>query len=650
MKVIIFIESEDDCLAAKKYISDDTNRKNHFTVLNVNSSLRFDFSDYPHVSYKEEEDYFRYLDLEPLNRRALEEGRSWWFHPVTAQFLFYQGMDLTTVFEHSLVRGVTTVYKFVELFKKIFELENPEEIVVFFHKNGGPCRNIHFTENDKLADKLAPLVARSYFKERGITLREIPLETCQETQTYQNQDQPRYPLLRVLSRYVRRLGNRITKLTSDKKKRTILACGSPTILFPLLEKFLTEREYRLSYFQESTAPRLLSWLMKRGIAYHTMEDYPVEGKDGRKPGEGERKTALGQVTRLTEFLQRNRLFVYEGIDLLPAFKDKFVFLFQVLLPKVESDIDRMRKLLTTTSCGLILIDEDISYFSRSLLLTAKSLGIRTAEFQHGAITKYLLELEVADKKFVWGDYFRNRILDETPIPRSKIAVVGPAHLEHLVERRAPRGRIRDRRDIQRTLRISPDSKIVLFTPHAFHKSSKGGFLNRHNTRREAENVVSEVIKAVDGKEGVHLIIKLHHADKKPFFYQDLIAASQARAQYSIVRHLSIYKLINACDLLISPISTAVLEAMIIEKPIILMNTARKKVVFPYVEWGAVECADENGKLKELLGSILERPQESWDKVRNGRARVLAEFASGGDGKAGERLIAEVEKLMGRGTT
>ncbi len=640
MKTLIFIEQPEDYLAAQKFLgkyslqSSPNSSEQEFLVVNLNSSRRFEFPGWPGNGLRSEDDYLEKMNLEPLNHQALKDTRFWLEHPKVAGMLDFHGVNLGLVVEHSLVRAVTTVYKFIELIRFIIDSENPDKIVVFVSP-AKKQKDIRFTEHDKLADSVLHVLALSLEGQRRLEIQRVDLEAGRKIFSDKPVRRKDYPVLRFLSQYARRFLNGGVRFANPVRK-DILICGHPGKTFPIIEEILKNKGNRMFYFQKQTAPRLLFWLFRHGIPYWTLEDFFCE--------ESENPSSERKSSAFASLLHGNQLFVYKGMDLTPVFKEKFDFLFARLIPTLQADISKFRILLQKTGCRLIVIDEDIHYFARSLVLAAKSFGVKSAEFQHGAVTKYFLQCEVADKKLVWGNYFKNRILQDTDIPASNISIVGPIHLERLA-REYQNGRSgKDSQEIRRLLKIQSGAKIILFTPHAFHKSSKGGALNHHNTRSIAEATLREVLRAVQEQAGVHLIIKLHHADDKPHFYHEFIAAEKYKIMYSIVQFVSIYRLMSACDVLITPVSTTIFEAMVLERPVILTNYEKRKLPFARVEQ-AVECVSEEGALAVLLPKILENPAEFLNRVEAGRRTVKEEYLCGNDGLSGRRLTEEILGLL-----
>jgi hypothetical protein len=631
LKLLIFIESEREFQAAERLIQEEGNSGKSLTVVNLNSGLRFSFPSRPGFNYRTEDDYLRDIPLHSLNFQAMEDCRRWFDHETVAHYLTFQGVPLAVVYEHSLVRAITTLYKFIELILKILKTESPDKIVVFQDLNISHGTELRFTGDDSLAGKILRLVNCRKVRGEEIPVRMLDLPS--KAPLKKSGRRQARELVRFLLRYVRRGLNAFLP-ASSRTQGAILAVGASRIVFPLLEALKPLESYRLAYFQKMTAPRLLGWLWRNRILYETLEDYSANTRDSEAQPE-----AFSQAVRA------QGLFCYRGIDLLPVLEEKLNLLFRTLVPAACRDIDVFQKLLLGSACRLIIIDEDISVSSRLLLLTAKSLGVPSIEFQHGVITKYFLELEIADRKAVWGNYFKEKIQEELGLAPEKILAVGPVHLEHLNQFREAARRHKSIQKVCQTLRIPEKARRVLYTPHGFHKSSKGGSLTRHATRSEAENMLQELGAALDGRGNTHLIIKLHHADHHPEFYRDLIDEHWPNLRYSILRQWPIHELLNACDVLVTPISTTILEAVLIERPVILLNLENKKIIFPYVEWKAVECAEEKGELRELIDRILDRPEEALHRVSAGRKTLKKEFVCGYDGLSGQRFQEAVKELL-----
>jgi glycosyltransferase involved in cell wall biosynthesis len=224
--------------------------------------------------------------------------------------------------------------------------------------------------------------------------------------------------------------------------------------------------------------------------------------------------------------------------------------------------------------------------------------------------------------------------------------VGAPHLEPLKAYTSPGIRGKHGRSARRRLRLSGGSKIVLYTPHSFRKGSRGGLAQVHNTRPEAEELLDAVLGTLRDARGVELVVKLHHADDNLAFYRERFRTTPS-LRCRVVRQAPIHELINASHVVVSPLSTVVLEAILIGRPVVLADFRGRSGLFPYSEYGAVDTVQDERSLRAVLRAVLNDESAAMARTAEGRRRIAREMAMGNDGRSGKRLSALLDGLLAR---
>jgi glycosyltransferase involved in cell wall biosynthesis len=142
--------------------------------------------------------------------------------------------------------------------------------------------------------------------------------------------------------------------------------------------------------------------------------------------------------------------------------------------------------------------------------------------------------------------------------------------------------------------------------------------------------------------GVSIIVKPHPREKNEKYFSKFRASDVPLCVLS--RSSDTYEAINACDVLVTMSSTTALEAMIMDKPVILMDPTNDQLSLPYIDYGAAMGARTQRDLAEAIEKIL-KDSTVREALRAGRRRLVFELAYIQDGRAVERIVDVIFQLI-----
>ena len=177
--------------------------------------------------------------------------------------------------------------------------------------------------------------------------------------------------------------------------------------------------------------------------------------------------------------------------------------------------------------------------------------------------------------------------------------------------------------------IDPAHKLVLFAP-------------TFDPQLSAIPVVRERIVEVAGS-GIHLVIKLHGMTDHEWVstYKSL---AEKNACCTFVSDNDISPWLQAADLLISDVSSAFLEFMLLNKPVILVDNPLKEHFAHYdssdIEYSAREACETVKSCVELKQAVHEALNHSDKKIEQ-RKKITDMLCYGRDGKSAERTAKAV---------
>lgn len=193
-----------------------------------------------------------------------------------------------------------------------------------------------------------------------------------------------------------------------------------------------------------------------------------------------------------------------------------------------------------------------------------------------------------------------------------------------------------RLDLCTKLDIDSAKDIILLAPPIFAPLDDGD-----NKRRV---FIKAVVGALKFCENAQLVIKIHPGiDEKTFVYEEILKQINCE-NVMVVKDFDIPSLLNASSLFLSHYSTMAMEALILQKPVIIINMFGDSEYYPFVSSGA---ALEARNAEEILTAIKRIScGEFREKMQNSTANFVFEHAYKTDGKASKRvadLIIEICK-------
>ena len=227
-----------------------------------------------------------------------------------------------------------------------------------------------------------------------------------------------------------------------------------------------------------------------------------------------------------------------------------------------------------------------------------------------------------------GDYAK-KILVHDNIDPNKIVVTGNPKFDNIINKQYTPDIIYD------LLNIPPNKKIISFLTSSCVEHGIW-------TVRMREIFAKSVVKAVDSiPKDTQLVIKIHPMEDLTV-YQKIIG--EYNQEIILCKDIDLYELINASELIMSWFSTAALEAMMFDKPVIILNLFDEKNSLPYIESGvAIEvCKPESiiPAIKDVLYN-----NETRQILFKNREKFLPEYVHMRDGFSAKRVASLIEQMI-----
>jgi len=324
-------------------------------------------------------------------------------------------------------------------------------------------------------------------------------------------------------------------------------------------------------------------------------------------------------------------FAYDSPEYVFAEFTKFISMVETMLDSIRPTV--------------IVIEDEYSVFERALVVAAKRKNIPCVAIQHGAIYElhkgYIYQageispdlsvntpfVPTADVTAVYGQYHKDLLIQVSGYPEGSVIVTGQPRYDRMLGlvSQSVRSELIERWD------LDPSKKVVLWTTQCQSISDNENELNFHT-----------VFDSISSTENVQLIIKQHPGEPKRY---DAMIREHLRG-YSIDAHIvakdaDTLGLIAVSDLVLLPNSTTGLEAVALQKPLILITLGGRPDLFHYVQEGVACGVYRPEDLKPAIVMLL---HDDTCLARN-REKFIQRYLHKVDGKAAERVVALIERYV-----
>ncbi len=326
-------------------------------------------------------------------------------------------------------------------------------------------------------------------------------------------------------------------------------------------------------------------------------------------------------------------------------EDRLRYYFRTVFGRVAGNLAAAQRMVEVERPRLIVMINEYGLFERAVVVAAKRAGVPILAIQHGVIHPthpgYMYDDDeisrtgsveapycpLPDRTAVYGPYHKDLLTEASAYPKESVVVTGQPRYDvlHSAER------MYDRSHIVRELGLERDQRLLLWATQTHGLPGHENEINRDT-----------VYEAVTHLKDVQLVIKLHPGeDQRASLYrgdpriQPVIAAGDADT----------YALLYACDLMLTRHSTTAAEAVVLDKPVILLNLSGEPDPVEFVREGVAAGVYQK---EDLLPTIEELLRDD-SSLANHRKRYVEKYLYRADGKATERVVELMRQMIRGGT-
>ena len=278
----------------------------------------------------------------------------------------------------------------------------------------------------------------------------------------------------------------------------------------------------------------------------------------------------------------------------------------------------------------LLASDENSPAIKTILDAARYCKVPTVGLQHGAIhdlhPAYLYTAEdkeqkvMADFTLVWGDYWKDFLVQKGNFPPESVQVVGQVRTDII-----PRLK-NEKRSIAR---VPSGKKIVVFASQPQRDPE---------LRRRA---AFDVFASVSALNNAFLVVKLHPNEFHDVDYYKKIAEEAQCKNYTIDRSTDLYLLISQCSLLITCFSTVGTETVYFKKPLIILDHLAQDIQ-GYKKEGVAFQATSQQELKQTIEGVLAGNLLIKEELQK---KFIEKYACKIDGKVSERILTFLDEII-----
>lgn len=228
---------------------------------------------------------------------------------------------------------------------------------------------------------------------------------------------------------------------------------------------------------------------------------------------------------------------------------------------------------------------------------------------------------MADHTLVWGDYWKEFMVNKGNYPPESVHITGQIRTDVIPRLKEIAGS-----DLKK--QVASGNSLVVFASQPQPDA---------RLRRQA---ALDVFNALKDEKDVFILVKLHPAERYAFDYYHAIAGTAGCTNYKLAYDIDLYRLLAACDLLITCFSAVGTEAVYFDKPLIILDHNRADLLGYHAE-GVAEMATGSDDLKSMVRGFLDGQIKPDEKAY---AAFIRRYAFIIDGHATDRCISFIRSL------
>ncbi len=304
------------------------------------------------------------------------------------------------------------------------------------------------------------------------------------------------------------------------------------------------------------------------------------------------------------------------------------------LPAALGAFEVTENLLQAYQPDLIVLNNDADARSRTIVHTARNLGIPSLLNIHSGVNDLHFRRPYTDHVFVWGETHRQQMMS-LGFPEERVTITGNPNYDYIVEVKATLTNLRAR--IRRQLNLQDDTLAILLT------SARSPYLLTFIDMLRHLKDLEALATAVQTLPNVRLIVKPHPRYDDISLFRPL---AERFDRLTIVEDILLDQLLPACDVavMLNVITTAGIEALLMGIPLVWINPSVKyPPKFSSFDRSALTISSRD-QIAPVLRRLCENASYREAVAEMGQA-ALPSLVDRTDGTATRAFLDEIERLL-----
>jgi len=327
-------------------------------------------------------------------------------------------------------------------------------------------------------------------------------------------------------------------------------------------------------------------------------------------------------------------FNYRGLSVWPLFEERLKEFFISDFKRINRNVAFLLRAYHRIRPRVVVVREAVKELYRTIVFTAKRHKIPTLVIQHGALVEENIYTELyTDKIALWGSAgieWYSRFGNN----RDKYVVTGRPESDRLGYNIPPE------------VPIDPAKEVVLYMPNLLENVRY--LSNVYHTWDSELPLLNSIFEASNHFPDKQWIIKAH-----PYDPVDIDALKRAREEKThnknvfIVKNVPIEPLIEIASLVIvSYFSSAVLDALMLDKPIISVKVYRNDRVSQLVSRSVAVGVDDPEGLIQAVDAVFS--EEARRRLSSNRKSFISDYVYKTDGNSTTRIRGLIGEMRENG--
>jgi len=329
-----------------------------------------------------------------------------------------------------------------------------------------------------------------------------------------------------------------------------------------------------------------------------------------------------------------KMFEINGINIWRLMEPQISAYFNVRLKNHIIHFIGIDRVVEKVQPNIAICDGETSEDYKALFTSCQKRNIPTLAVQHGILNdlrcihdKNEVSLKEVKPQYcpiptvtaVYGKNDAEFLFHKGNYPKDSVIVIGNPRYDEILHKEY------DKKKICEKLGLNSDKKIIVLTSVPYPK-------------KERPIPIKIVGEAINGFNNIQFLIKLK-PEENISYYENVVKENNFNAV--LTNEDNIFEVLFISDILITVNSTAGLEAAILNKPIITLNSP------DYIDYANNGIAIETKNSKEVASAInkILNDKEIKEKLDNNRKKYIFNHCYKIDGKAGDRIKRIVESMI-----